>query len=197
MTALMIAVTEGNLPAVKKLAASSADLNAQDGEGFTPLIHAVQGREENADNLAVIDLLIASGCDVDATDAGRATPLMHAALRGKAETAKRLLEAGADAGAADRVGWTALHFAARSSSGLEVLRLLMETQNLNVADVPDNGGTTPLMVAASYNNGDSTRFLLSVGASSTRTDNTGRNAYEYATLKNASGAKKAIEDLRE
>jgi ankyrin repeat protein len=193
-TALMVAVTESNLPTVEKLVALGANVDAKDWEGFTPLIHAIQGGEEGHENLAIIDLLIASGCDVNTVDTGRATPLMHAALRGKLETTRRLLGVGASINAVDRVGWTALHFAARSSSGLDVLRLFLEKQN---PDVPDSGGTTPLMVAASYNNEDSTRFLLSVGASPTRTDNTGRNAYEYATLKNASDTKKAIEEFRE
>ena len=195
-TALMIAVTEHNLPAVEKLVALGANLNAKDEEGFTPLIHAVQSGEESRDNLAIIDLLLA-GCDVNMADAGRATPLMHAALQGKLKTAERLLGAGARIDAADKVGWTALHFAARSPSGLGVLRLLLEKQNPNIPDIPDNGGTTPLMIAASYNNEESTRFLLSAGASPARADNTGRNAYEYATLKNASHTQKAIEDFRE
>ena len=53
------------------------------------------------------------------------------------------------------------------------------------------------MVAASYNNKDSTYLLLSSNASHTRADNTGRSAYDYAMLKNASETRKILEEFRE
>ncbi|MDR2137353.1 MAG: ankyrin repeat domain-containing protein, partial [Synergistaceae bacterium] len=157
--------------------------------------HTVQVREENQENLDILDCLIAAGRDVETRDRGRSTPLMHAALRGKQETAQKLLEAGAKADATDSVGWTPLHFAARDESGLEVLRLLIESHN--EVDIPDNGGTTPLMVAASYDNSEATQLLLNMGANVNRADNTGRNAYEYTVLKNASSAKRLLEEVRE
>jgi ankyrin repeat protein len=92
------------------------------------------------------------------------------------------------------VGWTPLHFAARNDSGLGVARLLIEGQNV---DVPDGGGTTPLMVAASYNNANVVELLLRAKADFAHPDNTGRNAYEYALLKNASEAGKLIEEARD
>jgi ankyrin repeat protein len=170
-------------------------LEVRDLDGLTALAHTAQFREENQENLGVLDRLIAAGADVNTRDRGLSTPLIYAALRGKRETAQKLLEAGAQIDVTDAVGWTPLHFAARSESGHEVLRLLLEVQSK--VDIPDSGGTTPLMVAASYDNTEATQLLLNAGANAERSDNTGRNAYEYATLKNASGAKRLIEEARE
>ncbi|WP_208873125.1 ankyrin repeat domain-containing protein, partial [Fretibacterium fastidiosum] len=52
-------------------------------------------------------------------------------------------------------------------------------------DVPDDGGTTPLMVAAASDNPEVVKTLLASGADPSRTDRTGRSALSYAVLKNA------------
>ncbi len=192
MTALMVAAGVGNDEAMESLVALSADLEARDLDGATPLFHAVLAREEN---LSGIDILLKAGSNVNAKDAGGMTPLMHAAFRGRTDTVKRLLEAGADTSATDTVGWTPMHFAARSSEGLGSVRLLIE--NKCSPDIPDRGGTTPIMVAASYNNSDALQALIDAGANYTRQDNTGRNAYEYALLKNATDAVRIIENAKE
>ncbi|MDR2175441.1 MAG: ankyrin repeat domain-containing protein [Synergistaceae bacterium] len=194
MTALMVAAAASNTPAVEKLLALSADLTLEDRDGLTPLFHAVQFGEEDEDGLKILDLLISAGSDVDKRDAGGATPLMHAALRGKPEAAKRLLGAGAKTGARDVVGWTALHFAARSAAGPDVLNLLIE--RVKNVDVPDEGGTTPLMVAASYDRAEAAGLLLGAGADPSRADRTGRSAYDYAFLKNAENARKVLGEVR-
>ena len=192
MTALMIAAGSGNVEGIKNLVALSADLSVGDADGVTPLIHAILARDEDPE---AIGLLIRSGSDVNVSDAGRTSPLMHAAFRGRTETAKLLLDAGARPDAADAVGWTPMHFAARSAEGADVVRLLLDRGC--PADPADNGGTTPVMVAASYNNAEAVRMLIEAGADHTRADHTGRNAYEYALLKNAPDSKKAIEEVKE
>ena len=52
-------------------------------------------------------------------------------------------------------------------------------------DLPDDGGTTPLMVAAANDNAPAVRLLLKAGADPLRTDRTGRDALGYARLRNA------------
>ncbi|MDR1649147.1 MAG: ankyrin repeat domain-containing protein [Synergistaceae bacterium] len=198
MTALMVAAAVSNTPAVERLLALSADLTLEDRDGLTPLTHAVQFGEEDEDGLKILDLLISAGSDVGKKDIGGATPLMHAALRGKPEMAKRLLGAGARIDAKDLVGWTALHFAARSAAGPDVLRVLLERlpEREKNADVPDGGGTTPLMVAASYDRAEAVKLLLKAGADPARADRTGRSAYEYTLLKNAENARKILEEAK-
>jgi len=199
VTALMVAATSGNVAALNSLISMSADLEIKDYDGFTPLFHVVQSSEENNDVIGVIDLLINGKCNVNAKDISGATPLMHAALGGKHRMAGRLIDAGASMDATDSVGWTALHFAARSEGGVNVAELLIEKMLLDgkSVDVPDNGETTPLMVAAAYNNAAAVRLLLEAGASFSRQDKTGRNAYEYASMKNASRSRDAIKEAME
>ena len=69
--------------------------------------------------------------------------------------ARLLLDAGARTDACDRVGWTPLHFAAQNERAFDILKMLIAAD----ADVdrPDYGGTTPLMIAAAYNNPRSRR----------------------------------------
>jgi cytohesin len=200
MTALMVAAAASNTLAVEKLLALGADPAREDRDGLTPLIHAVQFGEDDENSLKTLDLLLSAGSDAEKKDIGGATPLMHAALRGKPEIARRLLDAGAQAGTKDVVGWTALHFAARSAAGPDVLRLLLEkekNEKQKNADVPDGGGTTPLMVAASYDRAEAAALLLEAGADPARADQTGRSAREYALLKNAENTRKILDELKQ
>jgi ankyrin repeat protein len=199
VTALMVAATTGNAAAVESLVAMSADLEISDLDGFTPLFHAVQSGEENEGALHIADLLINGGSNVNARDVSGATPLMHAALGGMKDMTSRLLDAGAMLNATDSVGWTALHFAARSPSGADAAGLIINiiSQSGESVDIPDSGGTTPLIVAAAHNNTAAVRLLLEAGASFSRQDKTGRNAYEYTVIRNAPDAREAIREAIE
>ncbi len=190
MTALMVAAVTGNEPVVKELLAWSADVSLRDEEGMTALAQAVQAQEDNAE---VMKLLIRAGSEVDTRAEREMTPLMDAALRNHGWAVKVLLSAGADAGAGDFIGWTPLHFAARARSDSLLSEAEAGTDSLaqliaaikGSPDLPDNGGTTPLMVAASSDNAPAVRLLLEAGADPLRTDRTGRDALGYARLRNA------------
>ena len=199
VTALMVAATSGNIAAIESLIAMGADLEIKDLDGLTPLFHAVQSSEEIDGVIDIVDLLLNGRSDVNAQDISGSTPLMHAALGGKHRIAGRLLDAGAGMDITDSVGWTALHFVARSDAGVKAAEILIEKMLLagKSVDVPDNGGTTPLMVAAAYNNAAIVRLLIQAGANFSRQDKTGRNAYEYASMKNASHSRDAIKEAIE
>ena len=193
VTALMVAANNANAVAVESLIALGADLEIKDLDGFTALFHAVQS-SERGDSLLVMNLLIDGGSCLNAQDISGATPLMYAALGGKDDTARRLIDAGARIDATDLVGWTALHFAARSPTGANVTDFIIRKMSLlgKSVDIPDNGATTPLMVAAAHNNAPAVGLLLEAGASFSRRDNTGRSAYEYASVRNAPRARDVL-----
>jgi len=183
ITALMVAAASRNEGAVESLILAGADVSLQDLDGMTALFHAVQPPEENA---AILERLIQAGADVDTRTPRGTTPLMSASLHGSVWAVRTLLDAGADIGAKDFIGWTPLHFAARSdkkTGGMECLNLFLEK---GVAvDTRDNGGTTPLMVAAAAGNADGVKRLLEAGAKPSLIDRTGRDALSYARLRNA------------
>jgi ankyrin repeat protein len=124
------------------LADFGADLNAVSPLGGYGAIHlaAMSGK------VAVLEFLVSSGVDVDSRTAALArprameledfsplgghawTPLMVAAGEGHLATAVQLLKLGANVGARNSLGQTALHFAAGSFWGerLEIVRLLID-----------------------------------------------------------------------
>ncbi|MCR5347645.1 MAG: ankyrin repeat domain-containing protein [Fretibacterium sp.] len=191
MTALMVAAASGNGAAVKELLALSADVSLRDEGGMTALAHAVQAQRDNTE---VMERLIRAGAETDTRAEREMTPLMNAALRDCDWGVKVLLAAGADPAARDFIGWTPLHFAARATpplgltpeteEGAECMALLIAAVKGSV-DLPDDGGTTPLMVAAASDNAPAVRLLLKAGADPLKSDRTGRDALGYARLRNA------------
>ena len=106
------------------------------------------------------------------------TPLMIAAIKGLERASKRLIELGAEV---NRPGWTALHYAATSGS-VPVIRLLGEHNAYIDAVSPNN--TTPLMMAARFNQRPAAAELIALGADPTITNQSGLNARDYAKEQN-------------
>jgi ankyrin repeat protein len=165
-TALWHAITFGSIDHVRLLLEHGADPNgraeADNFAGQTPLI-LICGHgptvsaglvfrvepERRARLLArdefTICLLIDHGADVNARDLHGRTALMHAAERGEPTFARLLLDAGADALAADiHNGRSALHWAAGGGSA-EVVRLLLDAGADRLAE--DFDGRTPHALA--------------------------------------------------
>ena len=87
------AAETGNIEAVKQHLAAGTDVNAKDGDGYTPLhFAAINGHKELA------ELLIDSGADVNAKDDFGETPLDWAVDEGQIEIADLLRKHGGKTG---------------------------------------------------------------------------------------------------
>ena len=92
---------------VEQLIAKSADVNAKDKAGSTPLHQAA-----NDGHKEIVELLIANGADVNAKDFDGFAPLHYAAwFGGNTETVVLLIAAGADVNVKNKGGVTPLSLA--------------------------------------------------------------------------------------
>jgi len=151
-TPLALAAEVNNLDAIKALVAGGADPNIPTEKGTTPL-------------------MLAAGA---ATDVQRARSIEERAMA--IDTAKYLVDHGADVNAVGEFGWTALH--AASYQGLNDLIEFLVNKGAK-PDVKDQLGQTPLSIAMSVltkeagarrlqiprrYRGDTTQLLLKLGA---------------------------------
>ncbi|MCX6349201.1 MAG: ankyrin repeat domain-containing protein [Candidatus Aureabacteria bacterium] len=146
------AAADGDRARLAELIASGEDVNAPDGNGWTPLHFAVFRRQGEAaillldrgadvkirDNLGrspldlaaqynlpdMVELLISHGADPRAADPFGGTPLHYAATKGNTAVIEVLLARGADVNAREHIGWTPLDLAvdAGKKEAAELLR---------------------------------------------------------------------------
>ncbi len=146
------------------------DPNAVDARGDTVLIAAVRN-----DATRVATWLIANRkVDLDATNASKETAMMIAAFRNRRDLVEQLLARDAEV---NRVGWTALHYAA-SVGNVALVRLLLEHSAYIDAESPNK--TTPLMMAARGAHGDAARALIEEGADPTPINERDLTAADFA-----------------
>ncbi len=133
-------VKGGAFAEVKGLIEEGTDVNAQDNEGWTALMWALEyGHTE------VVKLLIEEGADVNAQSNSGETALWAASRYGQhPDIVKLLIEEGADVNAKDKKGFTALMYSSREGN-TEIVKLLIEAG----ADVnaKDKDGFTAFMWA--------------------------------------------------
>jgi ankyrin repeat protein len=121
---LHAAARSGNLEVVRILIDyDPADINARDGQGWTPLHWASDGRYFK--DGSVLRLLLDHGADINVRDRSGWTPLHEASSEGALEVVRLLLERGAKVKAKDNDKKTALWFAARGRHN-KVVELLRE-----------------------------------------------------------------------
>ncbi|KAL8918089.1 MAG: hypothetical protein Q9172_005561 [Xanthocarpia lactea] len=151
-TPLIYAIICKNLQIVQLLLRSGAAVEARDNTGTTPLMYAtIKGR------LDIVQLLLKLRATVDPQDSRGATALHYAASW--PEALKSLIRAGADVGARDTDGKTALHRTHR----VECIDLLLNG-GLEVDD-RDKRSETPLHKASQDVDQTLVEYLLKRGAS--------------------------------
>lgn len=145
----------------QQLTLTTSNIDDQDSDGRTALSWAAQ----RGDIAAVSDLLKFNANPNLCSHRGQ-SPLHWAAQNNTGSSARMiatLLEAGADAKAADYWNRTAVLYACHNQDDLKCLELLCYAESANIND-PDCRGRTPLGYAASKGRAQILEFLLNMGA---------------------------------
>ena len=173
-TAVSLAARNGSATMLKVLLESGADPNQANPTGETVLMTAaLTGRT------AAVDLLLNAGADPGARETSHGqSALMWAVSEGHLETARTLIDHGADVHAATSSGFTPVMFAARRGD-VNLARLLLST-GARVNDTSEDG-TSVLHVATVRGHVDLALYLLDEGA------NPNADGPGYAPLHWASG----------
>ncbi len=152
------AARRGDIPAVKQLLESGADVNVATADGMTSLHWAAQnGRVDLA------KMLLFAGANVRATTRlGGYTPLLMAASNGDAAMIRTLVDGGANPAGANSNGTTPLMLAAASGHADAVALLIERGADVNAKE--NARGETALMFAAANGRVDALRALTTHGA---------------------------------
>jgi ankyrin repeat protein len=143
--------------AVEMIAKKSADVNAAEADGTTPLIWAA-----NLNDADLVSRLLKAGGNPNARNKLGSTPLTEAALNANGEMIQALLASGADPNAAGADGQTPLMLIARTSNVAAAKLLLDKGAKVNLKEAQRE--QTALMWAAASSQAPMMRELLSRGA---------------------------------
>merc|ERR1719402_2048347 len=169
------------------------EVDARGPCGLTPLMVAsfrgggldqgdLNEEEEDTSN-AVIQDLIAQGANINTQmDKTGETPLHLAARYARADAAKKLLDAKADANAPDNTGRTPLH-AAVAADAQGVFQILLRHRATNL-DAKTYDGTTPLILAARLAIEGIVEELIQSDADINASDDNGKSPLHWAASVN-------------
>jgi len=143
--------------AVDMISKKSADVNAVEADGSTPLLWAASFNDAD-----LVSRLLKAGANPNVRNQLGSTPLSEAAFNSNTGMIQGLLAAGADANAAGADGQTPLMLVARTSNVTAARLLLEKGSNPNVKEAQRE--QTPLMWAAASSQGAMMRELLARGA---------------------------------
>ena len=180
-----IALANDQVSQVQNGLRRGVDPNAVTPGGMPALMQAVRDEAWKS-----FDLLLAQRkIDVNVVNPIDETPLMYLAVVGQTDRAAKLIAKGAQV---NRLGWTALHYAA-SRGHADTVRLLLKHKAIVNAPGPD--GTTPLMMAAYGGSEEVVRILLEAGADITARNLDSMTAVEWAQRKKHNALAAKLEDL--
>ncbi|KAH7462603.1 Protein VAPYRIN [Phytophthora ramorum] len=168
------------------------DCNMQNHEEESPLLLVAA----SGDLAAARVLLDAPLIQVDLPCALGVTAFHAAANAGDVKMMQLLCDSGAQPEVRDGNGWTALHYAAACSTGLEALHFLCELLNDGFIDAQCSEGNTALHVAAGCGCLENVRALLETAASPHVYNFSGERAYHVALCNNHIQCAVAINDYQ-
>jgi hypothetical protein len=143
--------------AIEMIAKKSADVNAAEADGTTPLLWAA-----NMNDTELVSRLLKAGANPNQGNLLASTPLAEAALHANTVMMQMLVGEGADVNAAGADGQTALMLVARTANVAGARLLLDKGANVNAREA--QRGQTPLMWAAAASQGPMMREMLAHGA---------------------------------
>jgi ankyrin repeat protein len=157
-TPLTVAIKSGQrTSALDMIAKKSADVNAAEADGSTPLLWAA-----NLNDTDLAARLLKAGANPKVRNVLGSTPLTEASLNANTALITALLDAGADPNAAGADGQTPLMIVARTSNVAAAKLLLDKGASPNVKETQRE--QTPLMWAAAASQGPMMREFLARGA---------------------------------
>nr|CAH0103688.1 unnamed protein product [Daphnia galeata] len=133
------------------------DINGVDNKGYTPLHYALLGTNPTIDHEAAVynehielfDLFLKhEKVDNDSGKSGKPPRLMN---ESNFTTTKYLLRKGADSNIIAKKGWTPFLLAARYSKDINILRLFLVSNTVDVNCINNNGWNALLTVCQDYN----------------------------------------------
>ncbi|PQE22096.1 Ankyrin repeat-containing domain protein [Rutstroemia sp. NJR-2017a BVV2] len=189
---------------------NSADVNAVDKRGWTPLMRAAYWKgvdavkvllkyqanldlqtddgktalhvATNKENSTIVELLLKAHAPINKQDSGGDTALHYAARSGASSVAKILLDHGPDINVKNNDGATILHFGATSGHS-DVFDIILSDLSKDVDfDTQDNNGRTPLHYAAKSGSKYAVENLLIKGANIDSRDDQGRTPLHLAIV---------------
>lgn len=160
MKPLHIAVEHAAVEIVETLLAAGANMEAENKQGRTPLIHAAFASRQDSFNS-----LLRSGARIDHTDIVGMSALHWAARSGQVAMIATLLEKGAGRFDHDSAGYEPIHQAALGGHILAVEALLTEGSELDrpTKSGENKVGESLLHIASLHNHLDLARYLLKNG----------------------------------
>ena len=171
---LAMAAAKEDEDAVSILVQYGAVIDSRCEDGWTPLHWA-----SRTECFATVELLLDKGANVNACTEYHYTPLHLAAMCSAENIVRLLLDHGAAADARCYGGWTPLHLTSEKNKVENMVVLLNHsTASINAhSDIQ----STPLHVAAAYNNRDAVSILIRQGASLDAQDSDRYTALHYAS----------------
>jgi ankyrin repeat protein len=175
VTPLHEAANTGNLALLKKLIAKRAyPIDIDDGEGRSPLMHAV-----HRERLDCVAYLLSKGANINLGADDGATPLHEACYNSTLAIVQLLLREGASPVSTDQDGRQPVHWATDNSRNEKPMCVLIDHHGVDVNCV-DETGMTPLMWAACHDNPPMVSALIDRGAEMLEKDIDGKTAMDWA-----------------